>query len=95
MLGRCSGTVTGISKSTVSKLCKDIDERVQAFLKRLLLPSRVPSVAIGKTMAPTAEIAPPTTSSRTSFDRQPARSGGPKWEGLCCINAFIMPRISE
>ena len=28
--------MTGISKSTVSKLCKDIDERVQAFLKRPL-----------------------------------------------------------
>src|SRR3546814_16605714 len=28
--------MTGISKSTVSKLCKDIDERVHAFLKRPL-----------------------------------------------------------
>lgn len=28
--------MTGISKSTVSKLCKDIDERVLAFLKRPL-----------------------------------------------------------
>ena len=28
--------ITGISKSTVSKLCKDIDERVHAFLKRPL-----------------------------------------------------------
>ena len=27
--------MTGISKSSVSKLCKDIDERVNAFLKRL------------------------------------------------------------
>src|SRR3546814_16942563 len=26
--------LTGISKSTVSKLCKDIDQRVHAFLKR-------------------------------------------------------------
>ena len=28
--------MTGISKSSVSKLCKDIDERVHAFLKRPL-----------------------------------------------------------
>jgi len=28
--------LTGISKSTVSKLCKDIDERVSAFVDRLL-----------------------------------------------------------
>lgn len=28
--------MTGISKSSVSKLCKDIDERVNAFLKRPL-----------------------------------------------------------
>src|SRR3546814_4354047 len=28
--------MTGISKSTVSKLCKEIDERVHAFLKRPL-----------------------------------------------------------
>src|SRR3712207_1676438 len=28
--------LTGISKSTVSKLCKEIDERVQAFLERPL-----------------------------------------------------------
>lgn len=28
--------MTGISKSSVSKLCKDIDERVLAFLKRPL-----------------------------------------------------------
>ena len=28
--------MTGISKSPVSKLCKDIDERVNAFLKRPL-----------------------------------------------------------
>lgn len=28
--------LSGISKSTVSKLCKDIDERVGAFLDRLL-----------------------------------------------------------
>jgi transposase-like protein len=28
--------LTGISKSTVSKLCKDIDERVSAFLERPL-----------------------------------------------------------
>jgi transposase-like protein len=26
--------LTGISKSTVSKLCRDIDERVSAFLER-------------------------------------------------------------
>jgi len=26
--------MSGISKSSVSKLCKDIDERVNAFLKR-------------------------------------------------------------
>jgi hypothetical protein len=26
--------LTGISKSTVSKLCRDIDERVNAFLNR-------------------------------------------------------------
>ena len=28
--------LTGISKSQVSKLCKDIDERVNAFLERQL-----------------------------------------------------------
>jgi putative transposase len=28
--------VAGISKSTVSKLCKDIDDRVNAFLERPL-----------------------------------------------------------
>ena len=28
--------MSGISKSSVSKLCKDIDERVNAFLKRSL-----------------------------------------------------------
>jgi transposase-like protein len=28
--------MTGISKSSVSRLCKDIDERVHAFLKRPL-----------------------------------------------------------
>lgn len=28
--------MTGISKSSVSKLCKDVDERVHPFLKRLL-----------------------------------------------------------
>jgi transposase-like protein len=28
--------LTGISKSTVSKLCRDIDERVNAFLDRAL-----------------------------------------------------------
>jgi hypothetical protein len=28
--------LTGVSKSTVSKLCKDIDERVSAFLDRPL-----------------------------------------------------------
>lgn len=28
--------LSGISKSTVSKLCKDIDERVGEFLNRLL-----------------------------------------------------------
>ena len=28
--------MTGISKSSVSKLCKDIDDRVNAFLKRPL-----------------------------------------------------------
>ena len=28
--------MSGISKSSVSKLCKDIDERVNAFLKRPL-----------------------------------------------------------
>src|SRR3546814_15086074 len=32
--------MTGISKSTVSKLCKDIDERVHAFLKRPLTGER-------------------------------------------------------
>jgi Transposase, Mutator family len=32
--------VTGISKSQVSKLCKDIDERIMAFLER---PLEVPS----------------------------------------------------
>jgi transposase-like protein len=29
--------VSGISKSTVSKLCRDIDERVGAFLDRPLV----------------------------------------------------------
>ena len=28
--------MTSVSKSSLSKLCKDIDERVNAFLKRLL-----------------------------------------------------------
>ena len=28
--------MSGISRSSVSKLCKDIDERVNAFLKRPL-----------------------------------------------------------
>jgi putative transposase len=29
--------MSGISKSSVSKLCKDIDERVNTFLKRPLI----------------------------------------------------------
>ena len=32
-----SGGLSGISKSTVSKLCKDIDDRVNAFLDRPLV----------------------------------------------------------
>ena len=32
--GAGHGAESGISKSTVSKLCKDIDERVNAFLER-------------------------------------------------------------
>ena len=30
--------LSGISKSTVSELCRDIDERVQAFLNRPIVP---------------------------------------------------------
>jgi transposase-like protein len=35
-LVQAMGGMSGISKSSVSKLCKDIDERVHAFLKRPL-----------------------------------------------------------
>jgi len=44
--------LTGISKSQVSKLCKDIDERVLAFLERPL-----------EARGPTSGSMPPTSSS--------------------------------
>ena len=38
--------MTGISKSTVSKLCKDIDERVLAFLKQKGVPVEIAEISL-------------------------------------------------
>jgi len=60
---------TGVSKSEVSRLCKDIDERVQAFLNRPLegewpLAPPAPAKASSGWMRPTSTSGATTVSSR-------------------------------
>jgi transposase-like protein len=54
--------MAGISKSQVSRLCAEIDERVRTFLERPIegLPGRVGASADGKGLGPLSPISPPT-----------------------------------